>query len=358
MSVERIVLDVTNACNLDCLHCVRDNSAQKRHMPLEYVEKILTQAGRYGAKLVSITGGEPCLHPQLDQIVDLIARHNCQWTIVTNSTFGDRLAKLVDDPARRDKLCAIFLSLDGATAETDDFIRGSGHFRQTMKVMARMTAMSLPAGFITAVNALNVSEMDGIVDLAAKLGAQFVDFSHLHPTPGIIRRKLLLPMDRWVEVDRKALRLDKVYRLAVHLCSGSRCSNAFYTCNAIQMNEMFFDFKGDMTACGVLPNYRGAGPECKTDVVGNIGENDLWDLHLRLIDMLAELARAKLQKIKNNDMTEADYYPCIFCLKHFGKLEWLRKLDPQNEWLADDEPAADMQDMEKTSHKKPESAIT
>ena len=67
-----------------------------------------------------------------------------------------------------------------------------------------------------------------------------------------------------------------------------------------------------------------------------INDKDLWDLHLKLMGILTGINRAKVKKIKNIKMAKADYYPCVFCLKHFGKLDWLKKMDPQNEWIVED----------------------
>ena len=97
-----------------------------------------------------------------------------------------------------------------------------------------------------------------------------------------------------------------------------------------------FDFDGNLSACCVLPNYRGQEAGSIKDIAGNIRDKDFWDLHSKLIGILAGVNQAKIRKIKNNSMAKSDYYPCIFCLKHFGKLDWLKDLDPQNEWVADD----------------------
>jgi MoaA/NifB/PqqE/SkfB family radical SAM enzyme len=338
MSVNRISFEITNACNLNCIHCLRDNSAKKQYLPIELFEKVLVQAKSYGSQIIILTGGEPMLHPGIEDMVDLIVRHGYQWYIVTNGTLLDRLGKLVSNPDWRSKLILVSVSLDGAKPETNDFIREKGNFKKVMKAMSYMKAKNIQMGFKTSLNTVNVGEMEELVNLASKIGAAFVEFSHMHPTPELIRRKMILPRERWLDVDKEVARLANIYRLRVSMCAGSRCSLAFTQCAALQMHDIHFDFDGNMSACCILPNYRGSGPEGKNDVAGNLRDKDIWDLHQRLVGMLSGVNLAKIRKIKNNSMAESDYYPCIFCLRHFGKLEWLKEMDPENEWIKEDKP--------------------
>lgn len=336
MSVHRISFEATNACNLNCLHCLRDDSGGKRYLDVDLLEKALVQVKRYGSQIIIFTGGEPLLHPQLNEMVDRIAHHGYSWFITTNGTLLDRLKKLLSDPARRSRCLSISLSLDGGKEETNDFIRGPGVFRKVMKAISYLKAKGVPICLKTSVNTLNIGEMEELVNLSSKLGAEVIEFSQMHPTPELIRRKMILPRERWAEVNREVGRLQNIYRTRVGMCAGSRCTLTFAQCAALQMNDIHFDFDGNLSACCVLPNYRGQGPGGRKDIAGNLRDKDFWDLHSRLIGILAGVNQAKIRKIKNNSMTESDYYPCIFCLKHFGKLGWLKELDPQNEWISDD----------------------
>jgi len=335
MSVRRISFEVTNACNLSCPHCLRDDATAKRYLKLEHLEKVLVQAKRYGTEIIILTGGEPLLHPQIEEMIARIAYHGYRWYIVTNGTLLDRLGRLVGNPEYRKKMTHLSVSLDGATEETNDSIRGPGHFRKVMKALSYAKAKGALLGFKMSINTANAGEMEGIVRLAAKLGAAFVEFSHMTPTPELVRSKFMLPRSQWEKIDKELMRLKSIYRTELTMCTGGRCNLTFAQCYALGMQDLHFDFDGNLSACCMLPNYRGAGPDDKKDIAGNIGEHDLWDLHSRLIGILMGVNRAKIRKIKNNTLSEADHYPCIFCLKHFGKLDWIRQIDPQNEWISD-----------------------
>lgn len=350
MSVNRISFEITNACNLKCIHCLRDDSFNKKYLPVEYLEKVLVQAKRYGTTQIILTGGEPLLHPKIEEMIDRIVHHGYLWHIVTNATLTDRLGKLVLPPERRKKLIMVSISLDGAKPETNDYIRGEGNFKKIMKAAAYLKAHNVPFGFKTSINKVNFHEMEDIVNLASKLGAAFEEFSHMHPTPELVKQDLILPREKWNEIDREVARLQKIYQLRITMCAGSRCTLTFAQCAALQMHDIHFDYHGNMSACCILPNYRGTAGGDK-DIVGNIAEKDFWDLHSRLVGLLAGVHQAKIRKIRENSLTESDYYQCIFCLKHFGKLEWLREIDPDNEWL-DEKVVADGKKKEEACAKK------
>jgi hypothetical protein len=74
----RIVIDVTNACNLNCFDCNRScgqgQAMSIEHLSLDqirrFIQESVTQNRKW--KQILIEGGEPTLHPDLLGIVDLL----------------------------------------------------------------------------------------------------------------------------------------------------------------------------------------------------------------------------------------------------------------------------------------------
>ncbi|HCX89504.1 MAG TPA: radical SAM protein, partial [Deltaproteobacteria bacterium] len=61
-----LVLLLTTACNLNCAYCYREERDHFQSMPREVAEKALRLAASSGSSFhVQITGGEPCLEPEL-----------------------------------------------------------------------------------------------------------------------------------------------------------------------------------------------------------------------------------------------------------------------------------------------------
>ena len=74
MKNTHIVFELTNNCNLRCFHCMRDKSASPGYLPLEIIEKVLRESKLVNnIDIVSFTGGEPTLHPQLSEILKIVS---------------------------------------------------------------------------------------------------------------------------------------------------------------------------------------------------------------------------------------------------------------------------------------------
>jgi len=82
-------------CNLSCTYC---NEYDDRSAPIPTAD-VLHRIDRLialGTGLVTLSGGEPLLHPELDQIIRHIRRRGAIATIITNGYFltRDRIARL------------------------------------------------------------------------------------------------------------------------------------------------------------------------------------------------------------------------------------------------------------------------
>jgi len=77
-------LEVTKACNLSCEGCYRENHP-KDHKPLDQIERDLAVFKKYRkTDGVSIAGGDPLIHPQIVEIVRLVAQQGLKPILNTN----------------------------------------------------------------------------------------------------------------------------------------------------------------------------------------------------------------------------------------------------------------------------------
>jgi len=336
MSFTRISFDITSACNLKCAHCLREDRKEATYLPIEIFEKALTQSKKYGMYATVFTGGEPLIHPEFIEMVDMVAKHGIFYHIVTNGVRTDMLAKLVEDKGRLKTLQSISMSLDGATEETNDRVRGKGVYRKVMASTAYLKAKGIKFGYKLSINTLNVGELEKFVMDSAKLGAGYMEFSQMHPTPELVKQGLILPRARWNEVDRIVRSLAQIVKVPIIKCAGDFSPFSFYQCSSLQMADVHVDCHGNVCVCCILPYYSGGDNEKdKSVIAGNLAEVDLWDAHKRLVAIIARLNQSKIKKIATGDFSEIDHYPCIYCMKYFNKLDWLKEVDPDNEWIAE-----------------------
>ncbi|MGH9482247.1 MAG: radical SAM protein, partial [Terriglobales bacterium] len=70
-------------CNLACGYCNEYDDVSKP-VPLEEMERRVDQLARLGTTLVTISGGEPLMHPELDAIIAQIRRRGMLAGLITN----------------------------------------------------------------------------------------------------------------------------------------------------------------------------------------------------------------------------------------------------------------------------------
>src|SRR6202034_1356175 len=58
----------TRFCNLSCAYC-NEYDKVSEPVPLPEMERRIDHLGRLGTSIITISGGEPLTHPDLDQII-------------------------------------------------------------------------------------------------------------------------------------------------------------------------------------------------------------------------------------------------------------------------------------------------
>lgn len=81
----KIYIEITNCCNLHCRFC-SIGTRQSEMMPVEMFRNIAQQAKEHTSHVYLHVKGEPLLHPQLREILDICEQNNLKVVIVTNGT--------------------------------------------------------------------------------------------------------------------------------------------------------------------------------------------------------------------------------------------------------------------------------
>lgn len=109
----RVWFTLTGSCNNLCIWCYRKGSEIATFLKKETIEKIGKSLSSHGTKRCSITGGEPTLHPEFNQIIEILTKELAfsQCSLVTNGRVfhKDVPQSIIDNP----KL-TITVSLHGA----------------------------------------------------------------------------------------------------------------------------------------------------------------------------------------------------------------------------------------------------
>lgn len=172
-SVERLFIELTATCNLRCLHCYGSFAPGRReHLELRYLERLVDQAYDLGVYKIDLTGGEPLLHPEFIQVLQLIARKSMVYTVFSNLT---HLPDVVLEHMRTRPPACVVTSVESIDAATHDSYRGRrGSHAKTVRSMLRLKE----AGIATKVNVVvgkhNHRELEATLTWLHGLGVQVV----------------------------------------------------------------------------------------------------------------------------------------------------------------------------------------
>jgi mycofactocin biosynthetic radical S-adenosylmethionine protein MftC len=163
--------ELTYACNLACVHCLSSSGRRDpRELSAAECRAVIDTLQRMQVFYVNIGGGEPTVRPDFWELVDYATAHRVGVKFSTNGI------KLDDRAARRlaaSDYVDVQISLDGATAEVNDAVRGRGSHRTALRAMANLAAAGV-RGFklSVVVTRHNVSQLDALAKLAGDHGAQ------------------------------------------------------------------------------------------------------------------------------------------------------------------------------------------
>ena len=315
---------VTDRCQLDCDHCLRDPSQKATDLPVALVESVLDQASELlGTRHASLTGGEPTLHPHFVQLVDAICDRDMTWHIVTNGKRADRLFRwLAERPRRKDKLHSLNFSLDGATRATHDSIRGTGSFDNVMRAVTLCAAHGVPFALQMVLHARNQQEAEPMALLASQLGASRAVFAVTQPTGTLHDEELFMTARQTRALHDRVLRLRDTYKIEIASPEGWPVENPFHVCAPFAFEVVNVDVRGRLNLCC---QHSDTPEGTRSDVVADLTRESLAVGMQRLVDLVAEEQRRQLTHLAatpSDERSEWDASACNRCLKSFGKPHW------------------------------------
>jgi len=174
-------LQINNACNLTCTHClVSSGPGGIPGMPAETMVGTIDAAAALGCERVYITGGEPFLRRDIFDLAKRITEtHGCELIFLTNATlFAGRVREQLDSLSR-DKT-KFQVSIDGACAETNDPVRGAGTFAKALDGARILAGLGFDVSLTTVTTEENLDELPRIAAIVKEVGArsQHLMWSH------------------------------------------------------------------------------------------------------------------------------------------------------------------------------------
>jgi mycofactocin radical SAM maturase len=162
--------ELTYACNLECAHCLSSSGRRDpRELSTDQCKEVIDELQRMQVFYVNVGGGEPTIRPDFWELLEYAVAHQVGVKFSTN---GVRIT-----PERARFLASIDyvdvqISLDGATAEVNDYVRGQGSFDMALRALRNLQAAGFRDAKISVVcTRQNIGQLDEFKSLADQFGA-------------------------------------------------------------------------------------------------------------------------------------------------------------------------------------------
>ncbi len=162
--------ELTYACNLACAHCLSSSGRRDpRELTTDECKAVIDELQRMQVFYVNIGGGEPTVRSDFWELLDYATSHDVGVKFSTNGI------KVDAEAARRiaaNSYVDIQISLDGATAEVNDAVRGAGSYDTAVRALGHLHDAGVSPKLSVVCTRQNLGQLDELKALADRYGAQ------------------------------------------------------------------------------------------------------------------------------------------------------------------------------------------
>ncbi|MET8428724.1 mycofactocin radical SAM maturase [Nocardia sp. NPDC004860] len=241
--------ELTYACNLACEHCLSSSGRRDpRELSTAECMAFVDELERMQVFYVNIGGGEPTIRGDFWDLLDYAVDHHVGVKFSTN---GIRLTPQRARQLAKTDYVDVQISIDGATAEINDAVRGPGSFATAQRAMENLAEAGFENFKISVVMTRhNVGQLDEFKAIADRFGAQ-LRITRLRPSGR--------GADVWHDLHPRIEQQRQIYDWLVDHGDGVLTGDSFFHLNAL----------GSTPLPGL--NLCGAGRVvCLVDPVGDV----------------------------------------------------------------------------------------
>lgn len=189
-----LLAEVTYRCPLHCAFCYNPTDYDKHtknELSTEEWIKALREARKMGAIQLGISGGEPLLRDDIEEIVAEAHKLGYYSNLITS---GVGLTEKRIQAFKAGGLDHIQLSMHDITEEINNFITNTKTFELKKKVAAMIKGHGYPMVLNVVIHRYNIGHVDKILDMAEALGADYVELANTQYYGwSLVNRSQLMP---------------------------------------------------------------------------------------------------------------------------------------------------------------------
>jgi pyrroloquinoline quinone biosynthesis protein E len=195
-----LLAEVTYRCPLHCAFCYNPtdyDSYTKNELTTEQWLQALRDARKLGALQLGISGGEPLLRDDIEDLVGEAGQLGYYSNLITS---GVGLTEKRISEFKRGGLDHIQLSMHDITKEINNFITDTNTFELKKKVAAMIKGHGYPMVLNVVIHRYNIGHIAEILEMAEALGADYVELANTQYYGwSLINRSQLMPTKEQID---------------------------------------------------------------------------------------------------------------------------------------------------------------
>lgn len=173
-----IVWNITQRCNLKCVHCYAHakNISFDSELSTTEGKNLLDDLATFGVPVILFSGGEPLTRKDLPELAEYAVKKGMRAVISTNGTL---ITPEKAQTLKKIGLSYVGISLDGMEEINDRFRGVKGAFRAALQGIENCKKAGIKVGLRFTINKSNVSEISNIFELLEEMEIPRACFYHL-----------------------------------------------------------------------------------------------------------------------------------------------------------------------------------
>ena len=199
-----LVAELTYRCPLRCPYCSNPVDWARRRKELDTAtwRRVFQEAEDLGVVQLNLTGGEPLLRDDLEQLIEAARQLDLYTNLITS---GIPLTRARLERFRALGLDNVQISVQDATAAASDRIAGYASFEKKLEVSRWVKELGMPLTLNTVLHRENLDRVPEVIALAERMRADRLELANTQYLGwALVNRRVLLPTREQLERARAA----------------------------------------------------------------------------------------------------------------------------------------------------------
>lgn len=246
-------IQITNRCNLNCKYCYMNANKDLSSMTFDQFKHVVDYFTEVGVEIVMLSGGEPCLHPDIIEMIQYISTKGLEIGLVTNGTIISK--ELVECILANNVIVQI--SIDAMDSDNYILSRGIDQLNQVVENIKLLNSNDITVTMSITLNNATISEVKKTVDFALSNQIHTLHYGFLVPSDRCKENNMTMDQVFDALICLYEIQINKYLHIQIDFVENyvkaivSKNKNPYY-CNSMSCNNMEIQPNGDIYQCGAL----------------------------------------------------------------------------------------------------------